>query len=102
MAEDIAQTADLLKAVADKNRLKIINLLSCGKMCVCKITENLELSQPNISHHLRVLKKAGLIKSTKRGKWVDYELNREKLEQMQVDLGQIIAEKDCDLEIKSC
>ena len=102
MAEDIAQTADLLKAVADKNRLKIINLLSCGKMCVCKITENLELSQPNISHHLRVLKKAGLIKGIKRGKWVDYQLNKEKLEQMQLDLEQIIAEKDCDLEIKSC
>ena len=102
MTKDIAQTAKLLKAIADKNRLKIINLLSCGKMCVCKITENLELSQPNISHHLRVLKEAGLIKSTKRGKWVDYELNNEELEELQLDLEDIMLKEDCNLETKSC
>jgi len=102
MREDLSETAKLLKAISDKNRLKIIDLLSCGKMCVCKITENLNLSQPNISHHLKVLKEAGLIKSTKRGKWVDYELKLEKLERLQLDLGEIIAEDDCEIETKSC
>ena len=102
MQEDLGETAKLLKAISDKNRLKIIDLLSCGKMCVCKITENLDLSQPNISHHLKVLKEAGLIKSTKRGKWVDYELKREKLEELQLDLGEIIAEDNCEVETRPC
>lgn len=90
MKTKIKQTTKLLKALADEKRLQIINLLSADKMCVCKITESLDLSQPNISHHLKVLKEAELIKSTKRGKWVDYELNKAKLQQVEDNLELLI------------
>ncbi|GAB6100091.1 hypothetical protein JCM16358_19700 [Halanaerocella petrolearia] len=86
MKERIENTTQLLKALADERRLQIINLLSCGKMCVCDLTDHLDISQPNMSHHLKVLKNAGLIKATKRGKWVDYELNDKKLDQLQENL----------------
>ncbi|MCK8816432.1 metalloregulator ArsR/SmtB family transcription factor [Natroniella sulfidigena] len=94
--KDFIELTELLKAIADQRRLQIIDLLSCGKMCVCDITEQLDLSQPNISHHLKILKNAGLIVATKRGRWVDYQLNRDKLEYLQESLGDVIAE--CDAE----
>lgn len=86
-------TTKALKALAEKKRLKIIDLLSAGELCVCELTDNLGLSQPNISHHLRILKEAGLIIGNKRGKWVYYELNQEKLEQLQKNFDFIISEQ---------
>ncbi|MCK8827836.1 metalloregulator ArsR/SmtB family transcription factor [Natroniella acetigena] len=92
--QDLEELTGLLKAIADKRRLQIIDLLSYGKMCVCNVTEQLGLSQPNASHHLKILKNAGLIISTKRGRWVDYELNQEKLEHLQERLGEVISESN--------
>ncbi|MCL4459163.1 MAG: metalloregulator ArsR/SmtB family transcription factor [Chloroflexi bacterium] len=72
--------ARLLKALADETRLRILSLLSKyeGEVCVCEIGENFALGQPTISHHLRILREAGLISGQKRGPWVYYFLNREK------------------------
>ncbi|WP_408955423.1 ArsR/SmtB family transcription factor [Natroniella sp. ANB-PHB2] len=93
---EFTELTELLKAVADQRRLQIISLLSCGKMCVCDITAQLDLSQPNISHHLKILKNADLIVATKRGRWVDYQLNKDKLESLQKRLGDVLA--GCDAE----
>lgn len=104
MKNKIKLTADILKALADERRLQIIDLLSCGKMCVCKLTENLDISQPNISHHLKVLKNADLIVGTKRGKWIDYELNQEKLKELREALDFIITKqpKRCNFKKRDC
>lgn len=92
--DKITETTELLKAIADERRLQIIDLLACcGKLCVCDVTEELDLSQPNISHHLKILKNAGLIRSTKRGRWVDYELNQEKVEELKSSLEFITAKQ---------
>ncbi|GAB6138899.1 ArsR/SmtB family transcription factor [Halanaerobaculum tunisiense] len=93
-----------LKALADQTRLQIIDLLACGQMCVCDLTEELDLSQPNMSHHLRILKNAELIIGIKKGRWVYYKLNQEKLEELEVDLNQIINKSptDCDFERSNC
>jgi len=67
----------LLKAVADPARLQILALLrslpDC-EACVCDLTEPLGLSQPTVSHHLKVLAKAGLVSSEKRGYWTWYRV----------------------------
>ncbi|AGB42090.1 putative transcriptional regulator [Halobacteroides halobius DSM 5150] len=104
MKEKIEDTVPLLKALADERRLQIINLLSCGKMCVCDLTDNLEISQPNMSHHLKVLKNAGLIKATKRGKWVDYELDNERIKELQKNLDFMVTKQphQPDLEKSNC
>ncbi|MFZ3172206.1 MAG: metalloregulator ArsR/SmtB family transcription factor [Carboxydocellales bacterium] len=68
--------AEFFKALGDENRLKIIRMLSEKELCVCEIIDRLELSQPAISHHLKILRQAGLVKDTKEGKWVYYALNK--------------------------
>ena len=63
------------KALSDETRLKIILLLKKGELCVCDIAETLEMTQPNISFHLGMLKEAGLIKDKKDGRWTYYALD---------------------------
>ncbi len=63
-----------LKALADRNRLRVANMLSQKAMCVCEITQILKLSQSTVSGHLRVLKEAGLVEDQKDGLWVEYRL----------------------------
>lgn len=85
-------SAELFKALADPNRLKVLKLLSAPpvnsragaeSVCACDLEEVLGLSQPTVSHHMRLLVRAGLVRATKRGKWTDYALNTEGLERAQ-------------------
>jgi len=70
-------TLDFLKVIADETRLKIILLLSKQDMCVCEIMDALAMSQPAVSHHLRILKKNNLVLDDKDGRWVYYSLNKQ-------------------------
>lgn len=72
--EKTRQNVELLKVVAEENRLRILCILKEGELCVCKIIEFLELSQSLVSHHLKILKDAGLIEDDKQGLWVHYSL----------------------------
>ncbi len=66
--------AALLKALGDENRLRILALLAPAELCVCHIVAALQLSQPNVSQHLTVLRHAGLVDSERRGGWIYYRL----------------------------
>ncbi|WP_293444964.1 metalloregulator ArsR/SmtB family transcription factor [Persephonella sp.] len=69
---------EVFYALSDDIRLKIVRILiENEEVCVCQFQEIFGLSQPNVSFHLRILKKAGLVKSRKEGKWSYYSLNRE-------------------------
>jgi ArsR family transcriptional regulator len=94
----------MLKAIADENRLQMINLLSCENLCSCHFVNILEISQPNVSHHLKILKEAGLIKSSKRGRWIDYSLNEENIALIKNELNNILekCEEDCQLTEINC
>ena len=76
-AKKLAQTAAVAKALSDKNRLEIMHFLSqqAGPVCACDINTQSDLSQPTVSHHLKILREAGLLKSDKRGLWAFYELD---------------------------
>jgi len=65
----------IFKALADSNRLKIVKLLKEGELCACELTIALSSSQSTVSHHLSVLKNAGLIKERKEGKWSYFRLS---------------------------
>jgi ArsR family transcriptional regulator len=67
----------ILKALADENRLRIMNLLRNGELCVCNIEAVLGIKQSNTSRHLNRLKVAGIITSQKKSQWVYYRLNNE-------------------------
>lgn len=69
------KTTQYFKALADETRLRILKLLEEGELCVCDITAALEMTQPNVSFHLGILKSAGLIKDRKAGRWSYYDLD---------------------------
>lgn len=71
--------AGYFKALADPTRLRILQLLGEREMCVCELEEFLNMSQPAVSHHLRLLKKAGLVDDRREGKWIYYSLNGHNL-----------------------
>ncbi len=79
--EDAVSQARLLKALADPTRLRILSLLSRheGEVCVFEIVESFTLEQPTISHHLRILRDAGLVDCRKKGLWAYYYVRREAL-----------------------
>lgn len=80
------ETAKLFAALADSTRLTILSMLGAaemGEVCVCDITSSFNLGQPTISHHLRILRDAGLVRGDKRGKWVYYSLVKDKIEEAQ-------------------
>lgn len=71
---DVALVSRLFKALGDEVRLRIVALLSHGALCVCHIEEALELTQPNASRHLGILRAAGVVAHQRRDKWVYYRL----------------------------
>ncbi len=69
------ELAAIFKALGDPTRVSIVNRLACGEeCCVCDLTDTFELSQPTISHHLRILRDAGLVEAERRGTWSYYRL----------------------------
>jgi ArsR family transcriptional regulator len=73
-ADVIERQSRIFKALADETRLKILGLLRIREMCVCEVTIALDLTQPTASHHLRILKGAGLVDDLRKGKWVFYKM----------------------------
>ncbi|HEX6538399.1 MAG TPA: metalloregulator ArsR/SmtB family transcription factor [Candidatus Dormibacteraeota bacterium] len=73
--------AELLRALADPVRLRLMSIIAAAdEACVCDLTAPFTVSQPTISHHLRVLKEAGLVDSERRGTWVYYRARPEALD----------------------
>jgi ArsR family transcriptional regulator len=75
--------ASLFKALSDPTRVAIVNRLACcDECCVCDLTSVFDLSQPTVSHHLRVLRDAGLVEAERRGTWAYYRLVPEAIERL--------------------
>jgi ArsR family transcriptional regulator len=76
------------KALADPTRVAIVNRLAAAdEVCVCDLNSAFDLSQPTISHHLRILREAGLVESSRRGTWAYYRLVPESIEALRGALG---------------
>ena len=90
---DRTQEAELFKALADPYRLRIIATLSRLKheVCVCDFTDAFPLKQPAVSHHLRVLRDAGVVECERRGTWVYYKLADDLSQRLGAALGDIIS-----------
>lgn len=71
----------ICKALGDANRLEIVKMLSDGEKCGCKLLERFEITQPTLSHHMKILMECGLVNARKDGKWQHYSLNCETLTQ---------------------
>src|SRR4051794_40035042 len=87
-SDDAERIAARFKALSDPTRVSIVNRLAAAdECCVCDLTEAFELSQPTISHHLKVLRDAGLVESSRRGTWVYYRLVPNAVQQLRATLG---------------
>lgn len=87
---EAAEMAPILAALADPVRLRIVSMLAAapeGSACGCDLEEPLGLSQPTVSHHLKVLREAGLIEGRRQGRWIHYSVVGERMSEIQDALG---------------
>lgn len=88
----VVDVALICRALSDANRLQIVRLLTGGEQCACKLLEHFQITQPTLSHHMRVLEECGLLRSRKEGRWTFYSLNCDVL----TAFRDFIAELNCD------
>ena len=67
----------IFKALSDENRIRILQMLHSGEKCACKLLEELNISQPTLSHHMKILCDAGIVNGRKEGKWTHYAMGCE-------------------------
>ena len=82
MEFNVKRTAVIFKAFCDENRIKILQLLQGDEKCACKLLEELNITQPTLSHHMKILCDAGLVTSRKAGKWIYYTRQAETLDRI--------------------
>ena len=74
---DERKTALIFKAFCDENRIRILKLLRGGEKCACKLLEEMNISQPTLSHHMKILCDSGIVVGRKEGKWMHYRISPE-------------------------
>jgi len=94
MENEYLEKANLFKAISDPNRLMIVDMLSSGALCACKILEKLQITQPTLSHHMKILCDCGLVDARREGKWMHYSLNPENLRIMMKFFSDIISDTE--------
>lgn len=100
MEKKYVKNANILKAIAEPNRLLILDMLAEGELCACKILDRLAITQPTLSHHMKILCDCGIVNYSKVGKWMHYSINHEKLEALEkmllnIRIRQIRGERTC-------
>lgn len=77
MQIDEKRTSIIFKAFCDENRIKILKLLTTGEKCACKLLEEINITQPTMSHHMKILCDSGIVVGRKEGKWTHYSISVE-------------------------
>ena len=80
MERDEKKIAAVFKAFCDENRIRILRLLLSGEKCACKLLEELSISQPTLSHHMKILCDSGVVVGRKEGKWMHNSISSEGAE----------------------
>ena len=88
------ELAEIFKALGDETRLTIVQLLIGRELCVCDILDSFDMSQPAISHHLKVLRQVGVVRDKREGKWIYYSLNPPVLDLLSCVLASL--QRDAD------
>ena len=79
--------AMICKALGDANRLQIVSVLADGQKCACRLLDHFDISQPTMSHHMRILCDCGIVNLRKEGKWSYYTLNPQVLNEFKTFIG---------------
>jgi len=91
MATAYTEAAKVFKAFCDENRLQILELLRSGEKCACKLLEELNISQPTLSHHMKILCDAGIVTGRKEGKWMHYSICCDGVKNMRTMLRELLS-----------
>ena len=94
------KTATMFKAFCDENRLQILSLLQSGEKCGCKLLEEMQITQPTLSHHMKVLCDSGVVKGRKEGKWMHYSISEEEMDAVAETLNEL--KQNMEKEGNSC
>ena len=86
------EAALLCRALGDPNRMSITRALSGKELCACNLLERFNITQPTLSHHMRILCDSGLVHARRDGKWMHYSLDREKLESFRLFFGALCSQ----------
>ena len=87
---DTKRTAVIFKAFCDENRIKILQILRSGEKCACNLLEDMNITQPTLSHHMKILCYSGIVEGRKEGKWMYYSISRTGVEAAQQYLDILI------------
>ena len=90
---DSEQAALVCKALGDANRMQIIQSLTDGELCACRLLEQFSITQPTLSHHMKILCDSGLVASRRDGKWTYYSLNCAAFKEFKSFIGDISCKK---------
>jgi len=90
---DYSDLLELLKTIAEANRLRIICFLKKKERCVCEIVEALDIPHNLASHHLKALKSAGLLTNIRKGKYIFYKINNKRLNSFLSQIGQAVGRR---------
>jgi len=90
---DYSDLLELLKTIAEANRLRIICFLKKKERCVCEIVEALDIPHNLASHHLKALKSAGLLTNIRKGKYIFYKINNNRLNSFLSQIGQAVGRR---------
>lgn len=101
MKLDVKRTAVIFKAFCDENRIRILQLLQDGEKCACKLLEEMNITQPTLSHHMKILCDSGIVEGRKEGKWTHYSISKEGTEYAKKCLD-ILTDADSTIKNKSC
>ena len=92
--------AQIFKALCDENRIRILKLLHNGEMCACKLLDALNISQPTLSHHMKILCDAGIVTGRREGKWTHYSICCDGVKQIRGLMKELLSPEniptDCD------
>ena len=102
MKQEYIQRATALKALADPNRLVILDCLKDGERCACMILEQLRITQPTLSHHMKLLCESDLVHCRREGKWMHYSLNHEKFHELEELMKSYEQNFHIDSELTKC
>lgn len=80
MEQDVKNITVVFKAFCDENRIKILRLLANGEKCACKLLEEMNVTQPTLSHHMKILCDSGIVVGRKEGKWMYYSISADGAE----------------------
>lgn len=98
MMNDEKIIATVFKALCDENRVKILKLLRTGEKCACRLLEEINVTQPTLSHHMKILCDSGIVVGRKDGKWTHYSISAEGVIQAQKYLNIVTGKEVCENE----